>query len=75
MATLRATLEEVREALPVAGDDAPSGAAALAALERAGAMIGALQVGCCDPSRLPLYGRMLDRLTSIQIDINRPPSR
>ena len=25
-------------------------------------MVGALQVGCCAPNRLPLYTRMLDEL-------------
>lgn len=75
MAALRTKLDGVRELLPAAPTDAPSGDAALSALEQAGAMIGALQVGCCAPDRLPLYTRMLDQLTEIQIGINRSLAR
>lgn len=71
MATLRTKLDGVRELLAEAPTDAVPGHAALSALEQAGAMIGALQVGCCAPDRLPLYTRMLDQLTEIQIGINR----
>lgn len=71
MAALRAELDAVRVLLPEAQTKAAAGDAALAAAEQAGAMVGALQVGCCDPGRLPLYTRILERLTSIQIDINR----
>lgn len=71
MATLRTKLDGVRELLAEAPTDAVPGDAALSGLEQAGAMIGALQVGCCAPDRLPLYTRMLDQLTEIQIGINR----
>lgn len=70
MAALQATLDEVRELLPRV-TDAASGDAAISAVEQAGAMIGALQVGCCDAGRLPLYARMLEQLTDMQIGINR----
>ena len=71
MVALRNQLDQVRELLPLASTDETGAAATLAALEQAGAMIGALQIGCCAPNRLPLYARMLDQLTKIQIEINR----
>ncbi len=74
MAALCSQLDSVRELLPAASSDTSIAAATLAALEEAGAMIGALQVGCCTPNRLPLYTRMLDQLTKIQIAINSSPS-
>ena len=71
MIALREQLDQVRKLLPAASSDASAAGATLAVLEEAGAMVGALQIGCCAPNRLPLYARMLDRLTKIQIEINR----
>ncbi len=39
-------------------------------LEETGARIGALQVGCCAPPRMPVYARLLDALTEIQLAVN-----
>lgn len=38
----------------------------VAELEAAGAAIGALQIGCCAPNRLPRYAGMLRELTTVQ---------
>jgi hypothetical protein len=43
----------------------------LDALEDAGAQLGRLQVGCCAPARMPLYAGALDKLTEIQLSVNR----
>lgn len=74
MAALGDRLETVRAA--VAGDPADRPAAVTATLEEAGGMIGALQVGCCAPDRLPLYARMLAGLTTVQLELGRadPPA-
>ena len=44
---------------------------AFAHLEDAGAQIGRLEVGCCAPSRLPLYSSFLANLTTAQLSLNR----
>ncbi len=64
MARLRATLDEAEGHLGSARDG--DGSSVIATLEDAGAQIGSLQVTCCAPSRLPLYARMLEDLTSAQ---------
>lgn len=71
MAALRTQLGDIREHLESESDPTVT-TATLVALEQAGSMIGALQIGCCAPNRLPLYARMLDQLTRIQIEISRP---
>lgn len=48
---------------------------ALAQLEDAGAQIGSLQVGCCLPRRMPLYGEMLMGLSEAQRTIKRSVGR
>ena len=45
--------------------------AAIESLEAIGAQIGALQVSCCAPSRLPLYASMLTDLTTAQRTLTR----
>jgi hypothetical protein len=45
--------------------------ATIEALEDAGAQIGHLQIGCCAPSRLPLYAQILENLTTVQLVLNR----
>lgn len=47
----------------------------IALLETAGAQIGALQIGCCAPNRLPLYAEMLAQLTAVQLEVNRSIGR
>lgn len=43
----------------------------IAQIDDAGAQIGWLQVGCCAPSRLPLYHTLLEGLTTTQRSIKR----
>lgn len=74
IAALRAKLEQVRELLTAAPADGAGADATFELLEQAGAMVGALQIGCCAPNRLPLYARVLERLTAIQIELNRSPA-
>lgn len=40
-------------------------------LEDAGARVGRLQVICCTPVRIPLYARMLEKLTEIQLQVSK----
>ena len=65
MAELAAGFEALRDRLPDLAEDAAQ-ARFVADLEALGARVGALQVGCCAPDRLPLYARILERLTSMQ---------
>lgn len=76
MAAIGAVLTDVRASLgrmPREGDAAAH--AALDSLEDAGAQIGRLQIGCCATGRLPLYALMLERLTVIQLEVNRTLDR
>lgn len=43
----------------------------IAQLEDAGSQIGWLQVGCCAPSRLPLYHTLLEGLTTTERSIKK----
>jgi hypothetical protein len=61
---LAAKLTEVRSITAAA--DERSSDEMLALLEEAGAMVGALQVGCCAPNRLPLYATVLEQLNILQ---------
>lgn len=47
----------------------------LTRLEDVGACIGRLQIGCCAPNRLPLYAEMLEKLTIVQLAVNRSLDR
>ncbi|MCP3972876.1 MAG: hypothetical protein GY720_00115 [bacterium] len=71
MAKLSHTLSEVRAGIRGLDEDASGSTATLAHLEDAGAQIGSLQIGCCAPSRLPLYTEMLKELTGVQRTITR----
>ena len=71
MAEIRSILTEAREQAAQRGDDPVLVGQLLETLERAGGLIGALQVGCCTAARLPLYGAVLDGLTTAQISISR----
>ena len=70
MIELATTLGEARRRL----DDVPSNPGlaqqAIAQLESAGAQVGRLQVGCCAPSRMPLYVTILAALTEAQLRLN-----
>lgn len=74
MAELSGALDAIRASVPEA-TGAPLDSAALdrvlTAIESAGGMVGALQVGCCAPNRLPLYARVLERLTTVQIELTQ----
>lgn len=67
MERLAATLDEARRGLHESAAD--GGAALFAALTDAGAQIGVLQVMCCTETRLPLYHRLLDQLTAVQLAV------
>lgn len=67
MAELGATLDAARVELRTVAAATGNGAAvAIGTLEDAGAQIGRLQVGCCAPSRLPLYNEILENLMKAQ---------
>ena len=71
MAKLSDTLSEVRAGIGGLEEDPSGSTDTLAHLEDAGAQIGSLQIGCCAPSRLPLYAEMLKELTGAQRTIKR----
>lgn len=48
------------------GGDVPDVEAIIQRLERTGAQIGKLQVGCCAPARMPLYADLLTSLMELQ---------
>ncbi|MDH4116468.1 MAG: hypothetical protein OEW30_03620 [Acidimicrobiia bacterium] len=50
-------------------------AAALVRFEEMRGMVGALQVGCCAPARMPPYARVLEHLTSAQREVNEALGR
>lgn len=52
-----------------AGDGSPE--SVTEALEEAGSQVGRLQIGCCAPNRLPLYSRILEDLTTVQLTLDR----
>lgn len=66
MKALVDTLDAARAELERVGREDHASNEALARLADAGAQIGWLQVGCCAPSRLPLYHTMLGGLTKAQ---------
>ena len=71
MQALSQTLSDARAGLGRVAVDEKAAGSALFHLEEAGAQIGRLQVGCCAPSRLPLYATFLESLTTAQIAINQ----
>lgn len=75
METLGATFDRTRAGIERLGGDPSQAAAVLASLEEAGAQVGALQVGCCAPNRLPLYADILRELTNVQLAVNRSLGR
>ena len=64
LAALAAKLTEIRHASRQPVGVEPDVIDSL--LQEAGAMVGALQVGCCAPNRLPLYATLLEELNVIQ---------
>ncbi len=71
MQHLGTTLAAARSAVEEISGGLRDSAGALEHLEDAGGQLGSLQVGCCAPSRMPLYARMLEDLTTIQLAINQ----
>jgi hypothetical protein len=69
MQRLADTLQAARDALETFAAAGGSPAAVTAHLEDAGAQVGRLQVGCCAPSRMPLYARILQDLTTVQLSL------
>lgn len=64
LAALATKLSEIRQAASRPDVGEPGAAGEL--LREAGAMVGALQVGCCAPNRLPLYATVLEQLNVVQ---------
>lgn len=69
MKALAETLTEARAGIARLEEDGAAAPALLATLEEAGSQVGRLQVGCCTPKRMPLYGRILEGLTTVQITV------
>ena len=70
MKRLASTLSDARQSVAEVSTDDQRAAAAIKALEDAGAQVGRLQVGCCAPDRLPLYVELLQGLTVAQLEVN-----
>lgn len=70
MAALAATLTSARSLIEGTAADPTLVGRAVAELEEAGAQVGRLQVGCCAPSRMPLYVTILGGLTESQLRLN-----
>ncbi len=71
MARLGETLSSIRTRIRELGEDPAAGDDIIAGLEDAGAQIGSLQIGCCAPSRLPFYTKMLKELSAAQRSLSR----
>lgn len=71
METLAAGLVLARERLRSVAADPEVADDLIAGLEEAGAQVGRLQIGCCAPGRLPLYARLLEDMTKVQMNVNR----
>jgi hypothetical protein len=67
LAALSDKLVEVRRVTDGIDEGRPD--VILGLLEEAGAMVGALQVGCCAPNRLPLYASVLEQLNVLQREL------
>lgn len=64
LAALATKLTEIRQVAD--RPDGPERETARELLEEAGAMVDALQFGCCAPNRLPLYASLLEQLNVLQ---------
>jgi len=70
LAAVRDELALVRSAVDAVGT--PEDATVVySGVDRIGATIGELQVGCCAPARMPLYAETLENLTGVQLDVKR----
>ncbi len=68
MEALGQTITDARTAIETDSSDVDG---IVELIESAGAQIGFLQVGCCAPSRMPLYASMLDDLTTAQLTVKK----
>jgi hypothetical protein len=71
LAAIQDDIAEVRGSVRAVTDEPESTTPVYEGLERIGATIGQLQVGCCAPARMPLYADTMERLTGIQLDVKR----
>ena len=66
MASIADALASVRSRVAALDGTEASVDRLIGQLEETGSQIGALQVGCCAPARMPLYSKLLTSLTEIQ---------
>ena len=71
LAALADAIADLRADVRAVAADAGLIEHAISRLEDLGADVGRLQVACCAPSRMPLYGRLLNAFSSTQIALNR----
>ena len=74
LAVVASTLDDF-EARIQGSIDAANADEALSLLEDAGSKVGALQVLCCAPGRMPLYADFLEGLMETQRALNRSLGR
>lgn len=69
IADLDTTLEETAQILERFDGDPKTADAVVVHLSDIGAQLGKLQVTCCTPKRMPLYVRLLEDLTKVQLGV------
>lgn len=71
MAALAEVIDAASRRVDAFGTGAGSAQSVTDTLEEAGGQVGRLQIGCCAPNRLPLYSRILEDLTTVQLTLDR----
>lgn len=71
MADLRQAILKARELASESLDRRTSPDDARQQLEAVGAKVGALQIACCAPKRMPLYAEILESLNAAQIRVSK----
>lgn len=71
MQALGETLGRARHGIGVLGHDAGAAQAAEHHLEAAGDQVRALQAGCCEPHRLPMYRLLLEGIATARVAMDR----
>ncbi len=69
IADLDGILDETRTMLGRVESDPHAAEVVVTALGDVGAQLGKLQVTCCTPKRIPLYARLLEDLTKVQLGV------
>ena len=69
IAELEGTLTEIHRSLGRIKADPAVAEVIVTALGDVGAQLGRLQVTCCTPKRMPLYARLLEDLTKVQLGV------